>query len=201
MKLPINWFDVVLVVVLVAGLLRGRKRGLSEELITMLQWLVTVAVCTFTYKPVAEFLTPTTGFSVLFCRISAYILMMLVVWLVFIVLKRAIGGKLIGSDAFGKGEYYMGMPAGLIRFACILVTVLAVVNARFYSPAEIALNEKVTKDVYGSNFFPGLYEMQQDIFFNSFSGAIVRKHASVLLIEPTPHLVKAFRQKDYEFPK
>lgn len=201
MKLPINWFDVVLLVVLATGLARGRKRGLSEELITMLQWVATVAVCTFTYKPVAEFLGPMTGFSVLFCRISGYILMMGVVWLVFIVLKRTVGGKLIGSDAFGKGEYYLGMPAGMIRFACILLTILAVVNARYYTPAEIELNEKTTKDVYGSNFFPGLYEMQQDIFFKSFSGSFLKKNASDLLIQPTPHMVKVFKQKEYEFPK
>ena len=38
-KLPFNWFDFVLVVVLVVGVFRGRKHGMSEELLPLLKWL------------------------------------------------------------------------------------------------------------------------------------------------------------------
>ena len=201
MNLPFNWFDILLLIVAAAGVARGRKRGLSEELITMLQWLATVAVCTFTYKPVGQFLVSFSDFSLLFCRVTAYLLMMLVVWMIFIVLKRTVGGKLIGSDAFGKGEYYLGMPAGFIRFLCILLTILAVINARFYTPAEVTANEIYTMDVYGSDYFPGLYAAQQDIFFKSFTGPLLKEHLPILLIEPTPREVKVFKQREYEFPK
>jgi uncharacterized membrane protein required for colicin V production len=201
MKLPINWFDVVILVVVISGLARGRKRGLSEELVTMLQWLCTVAACTFTYKPVADFLVSISSFSLLFCRVSAYLLLMIVVWMLFIVLKKTVGGKLIGSDVFGKGEYYLGMPAGMIRFLCILLTILAVLNARFYTEKEVKANETYTKDVYGSDFFPGLYQAQQDIFVKSFTGPLLREHAAILLIEPTPRQVKAYHQREYELPK
>jgi uncharacterized membrane protein required for colicin V production len=200
MKLPINWFDVVLLVVALSGLARGRKRGLSEELVTMLQWICTVVVCTFTYKPVADFLVSISNFSLLFCRIFAYILLMIVVWLIFIVLKKTVGGKLVGSDVFGKGEYYLGAPAGMIRFLCILVTILAVLNARFYTEKEIKANETYTKDVYGSDFFPGLYQAQQDVFVKSFTGPLLRQYTPILLIEPTRSESKAFKQKEYEFP-
>jgi len=182
-------------------LARGRKRGLSEELITMLQWLATVVICTFTYKPVGQFIVSISNFSLLFCRVAAYILLMIAVWLIFIALKRTIGGKLIGSDVFGKGEYYLGMPAGLIRFFCILLTILAVLNARLYTEKEIKANEAYTKDVYGSDFFPGLYAAQQDVFVRSFCGPYLRQYASILLIEPTPSEVKVFKQREYEFPK
>jgi uncharacterized membrane protein required for colicin V production len=200
MKLPINWFDVVLLVVLLSGLARGRKRGLSEELITMLQWVLTVVVCSFTYKPVGDFIVQTTGFSLLFGRIAAYVVLMLVVWMLWIVVKKTLGGKLIGSDTFGKGEYYLGMPAGMIRFMCILITLLAVLNARYFTDAEVAARDKYNKDVYGSDFFPGLYEAQKDVFVNSFVGPYIRQYAPMILIEPTPHTVKSFKQREYEFP-
>lgn len=201
MKLPINWFDVVILVVALTGLARGRKRGLSEELITMLQWVTTVAVCTFTYEPVAKFLVSVSNFSLLFCRVSAYLLMMIAVWMIFIVLRKTVGGKLVGSDVFGKAEYYLGAPAGMIRFLCILLTILAVLNARYYTESEIKANETYTKDVYGSDFFPGLYQAQQDVFTKSFVGPLLRQHVPILLIEPTQREVKAYKQREYEFPK
>jgi uncharacterized membrane protein required for colicin V production len=200
MNLPINWFDILILLVMVAGLARGRKRGLSEELITMLQWLATVVICTFTYKPVGQFLVSISGFSLLFCRVSGYILLMIGVWLVFTAVRKTFGGKLVGSDMFGKGEYYLGAPAGMLRFLCILLTIVAVLNARLYTEKEVRANEVYTKDVYGSDFFPGLYQAQQDVFVKSFTGPLLRQHASLLLIEPTVRDVKVFKQKEYEFP-
>ena len=37
-----NWFDMVVVVVLGFGLFRGRRNGMSKELIPLLEWLVLV---------------------------------------------------------------------------------------------------------------------------------------------------------------
>src|SRR6266851_3479980 len=43
-KLPVNAFDIVLVAVLVAGVLRGRKHGMSEELLGLIKWLAILAL-------------------------------------------------------------------------------------------------------------------------------------------------------------
>jgi hypothetical protein len=48
------------------------------------------------------------------------------------------------------------MGAGLLRFSCILLALLALLNARLYSDAEIRAMDKFQKDEYGSNYFPGL---------------------------------------------
>jgi uncharacterized membrane protein required for colicin V production len=44
-----NYFDVIVVVWLIIGLLRGRKRGMSQELLPTLQWLGIVIVCGLFY--------------------------------------------------------------------------------------------------------------------------------------------------------
>ena len=37
-----NWFDLLLLAMICAGVLRGRKRGMSEELLDFLQWLAII---------------------------------------------------------------------------------------------------------------------------------------------------------------
>jgi len=200
MKLPINWFDILLLVLLASGIGYGRKRGLSETLIPMFRAIAILFAATFLYLPFGSWLVSITSFSLLFCRVTAYIILMIVVWVIFIGLKRMLGGKLLGSDAFGKSEYYLGMPAGLITFVCFAFTALAILNARLFTEKEIKANEAYVNDVYGSDFFPGLYAAQQSIFVDSFTGPFIKKHVAILLIEPTPSVVKAFKQREYEFP-
>jgi uncharacterized membrane protein required for colicin V production len=200
MKLPINWFDVFLLVVMASGIAYGRKRGLSETLIPMVRAIAILVAATFLYRPFGQFIVSISNFSLLFCRVAAYILLMIFVWLICIVLRRALGGKLIGSDVFGKGEYYLGMPAGLITFACFTMCGLAILNARLFTEKEIKATQAYVKDVYGSDFFPGLYAAQQSVFVESFTGPYIEKYVSVMLITPTPSEVKAFKQREYEFP-
>ena len=200
MKLPINWFDVLLLVLLVAGILYGRKRGLSETLIPMLRAIAIVIVATFLYHPLGSWLVSVTGFSLLSCRVAAYIILMIAVWCIFIALRRWLGGKLLGSDIFGKSEYYLGMPAGVITVACFLVTALAILNARQFTEKEIKLKQAYVKDVYGSDFFPGLLAAQDAVFIYSYTGPKIREYAGLLLIEPTPTEVRVYKQREYELP-
>jgi len=201
-KLPFNWFDLLVVVVLVAGVLRGRKRGMSEELLTVLQWVAIMLSAAFGYGPFGEWLAATWKiFSPLFSYVTAYLAIAVVVHLIFLVIKRGLHGKLVGSNAFGSGEYYLGMPAGMLRFACILMCVLALINARLYSQAEIRANEAYTKDVYGSDFFPGLHSLQVNVFENSFLGPHIREYLDFLLIKPTaPEGGKQLKQKEWQGP-
>jgi len=75
---------------------------------TFLQWIATVLVCGLAYGPAGQWLVETLpAFSLLFAYVTASVTAGLVA-LVFVLLKRAIGGKLVGSDAFGKAEYYLG---------------------------------------------------------------------------------------------
>lgn len=197
-NLPFNWFDVLVLVCLGMGIFRGRKRGMSEELITLLQWIAIVVVSSMAYQPVASLLQGMTKLSQLTAYILAYLLTAGCVATVFLLVKRSLGGKLIGSDVFGKSEYYLGMPAGMLRFLCMLITALAILNARLYSREEIAAAQKFQLDNYGSEFFPGLQSLQATVFETSIAGPPIRKYLGFLLITPTaPAGSGKYKQKEW----
>lgn len=199
-SLPFNWFDIFLLVWLTMGIFRGRKRGMSEELLTFLQWVVIVIFCSIAYLPAGEWLAQTSKvFGLLVSYLVCYLVAAGVVAIGFVLFKRAFHGKLIGSDAFGSAEYYLGMPAGMLRFFCMLLTGLALLNARYYSPQEIAAEAKYQKDIYGSEFFPGLQEIQANVFEQSFTGPVIKRYLNFLLIQPTgPDGGQPLKQKEWQ---
>jgi uncharacterized membrane protein required for colicin V production len=201
-NLPFNWFDLVLVVVLVLGILRGRKRGMSEELLPVLQWVSIMLMCGLFYQPVGDFLTSMWQiFSPLFSYVVSYLLIGVIVHLVFFVIKRGLHGKLIGSNVFGSGEYYLGMPAGMLRFACVLMCALALLHARLYTQSELRAAEAYTQEYYGSDFFPGLHTLQVNVFEKSLIGPRIRDYLGFLLIKPTaPVAEKQLHQKQWKGP-
>jgi uncharacterized membrane protein required for colicin V production len=198
-KLPVNWFDLLLLVVLVVGVVRGRKRGMSHEFMDLIQWLVIICGGAFLYQPVGQMFAQMTSSSMLFSYIFVYLGIAVIVKLFFLMIKHSVGDKLIGSDVFGSGEYYLGMGAGLVRFTCVLILALAVLHARQFTAAEIAAQDKFNKDVYGSDFFPSWHAIQVDVFENSFSGKIVKQQLSFLLITPTGGggQPEKFKQKEF----
>src|SRR5882724_3970131 len=72
-KLPVNLFDLVLVAVLVLGVLRGRKNGMSEELLNVLKWFALLVACAVAYEPLGRLFSQSSGvLSLLTCYIMAY---------------------------------------------------------------------------------------------------------------------------------
>ena len=199
-KLPINLFDLLLFGVLVGGVFRGRKQGMSEEFLGLLKWLSIVAVGAFAYRPVGQFLADTCRlFSLLTCYLMAYVLIIVLLVSIFALLKRGIGGKLLGSDIFGSAEYYLGMGSGLIRFGCILIAGLALLNARAYTANEIQEMEKFQDREFGSQYFPTLASIQASVFQKSITGPWIHENMSFLLIEPTKPEKKELHQKEFTF--
>ena len=165
-SLPANWFDVVVVLMLGFGLFRGRKNGMSKEILPLFQWLV-------------------AGLDSLTGNLLAYVILALAIFLIFSVVKRTLGLRLFGSNLFGGAEYYLGMLSGLIRFACMLMFALAFLNARHYTSAQIEEGKNFQTSTFGSNLFPDLYTVQDQVFNKSFTGPCIRNYLGVLLIEPT----------------
>jgi hypothetical protein len=185
-KLPINGFDLVFMVVLITGIYHGRKQGMSGELFAVLGWLAVLFGCALAYEPVGQMFAQSTGlFSTLASYLIAYIGGAIVILLLVAALKRGMGGRITGSDAFGGAEYYLGMGGGLIRFFCMLLVGLALLNARYYNPMEVRAMEKYQNDVYGSNFFPTLQSVQAAVFEKSFTGPLIKNYLGFLLIKPT----------------
>jgi len=196
-SLPFNGFDLALAVILILGIVRGRKQGMSMELMPLITWLVVLFVSAVAYEPIGSFFSGTvTLFDTLRCYLMAYTGAALLIVMVFAGLKRSLGGKLIGSDMFGRAEYYLGMGSGLVRFACILLVGLAVLNARLYTVEEVRAEERFQNDVYGSHFFPTLHGVQATVFEHSLTGPWIKENLGFLLIKPTQPQDVALHQKD-----
>lgn len=204
-NLPVNWFDVLVLVLLLVGYSRGRKHGMSKELFLVLTWVSVVLVGAIAYEPLGLWLDGMLQLGKLASYILAYSLIAVLVLLLFMYVKGTLGRKLEGSDTFGKGEFYLAMPAGMLRFVCILFALLALLNARLYRTSEIKEMEKFQMENYGSQFFPTLSSIQASVFEDSFTGVQIKKHMSFLLIKPTypgaqPQKNTASRRREFTLP-
>lgn len=190
-NLPVNWFDAVVLGMLIIGFFRGRKRGMSKELLPLLKWVSLVLVCGFWYQMAAELLVNTASLNQLSSCIFGYLLLALVIVLVFMFLKWLLASRLGDKSLFGGGEYYLGMLSGMIRFACMLLAVLALLNAPVYTTQDIKKHEAYEKrwfggGLYSGNFFPSLYTIQEQVFTKSFTGPYIKDYLGPLLIETAP---------------
>jgi uncharacterized membrane protein required for colicin V production len=199
-KLPFNVFDLVLAVVLVLGITRGRKHGMSEELLGMLKWLAVLFVCSLVYEPGGRLLAQCIPLSMLACFVIVYVGVALLILGIFGLLKHSLGSKLVGSDFFGHAEYYLGMGSGMVRFTCILLAGLALLNARLFTSQEVKARERQQNEDYGSNFFPGLPNVQSTVFEKSLAGPWIKQNLSFLLIKPTRPENKELHQRDAKLP-
>jgi len=193
--MPFNWFDIAIILFIGLGISRGRKHGMSQELILVLKWVAIILVCGLFNGVVGDVISDSTVFTHLAAYLMAYIVMALGITVSFWAITKMAKGKLVGSDVFGSGEYYLGMIAGGVRYACILIFGLALLNARLYSQKEIADDLNFQNDVYGSDFFPKLYTVQADVFKNSFAGPHIRDELGFLLIKSTAPEVKELRKE------
>src|SRR5215469_12542751 len=146
-SLPINAFDFLLVAVIVLGFMTGRKHGMSEELMKLFTWLGIVFACAIAYEPIGSWLAASSPFSLLSSFLMAYIGVAIIVFGLTALVKRAVGGKILGSDLFGRAEYYLGMGGGVVRALCMLVFGLALLNAHLYTPEEIKAHEAYVNDM------------------------------------------------------
>lgn len=182
----LGWADVVVGIVLIVGLFRGRKRGMSSEFLDICQWAIIVVAAGLLYQPGARLLTGAApAFTLSSAYMFTYVLIALFVYGVFAVLRERVGPKIVGSDLFGSAEYYLGMLAGIFRYSCIVLVAMAFLNARYYSPEEKHARLKYQEDNFGSHLFFTLPELQEEVFVRSMVGRLAHQHLQVALIRST----------------
>ena len=184
--LGFNWFDLVFLGIIGVGIAVGRKRGMSTELLDLVQWASIVVVCSFTYASLGKELAQFTGFSLTTCCILAYLLVAGSIFGLFFAVKRAVGRKLFGSDVFGAAEYYFGMMAGAVRFILILIFALALFNAPQITDAELADRMAAQNESLGAIYFPPYGYIQRSVFRGSFFGRFISEQLSAQLIQVRP---------------
>ncbi|MBU6402165.1 MAG: CvpA family protein, partial [Verrucomicrobia bacterium] len=171
----VSWFDLVALGMIIVGLVRGRKHGMSQELLMVLQWLLIVVLGAMLYQPVGDFILLTVHVSPVWMYIGVYLTIAVLVKLFFSLVKRSVGEKLVGSDVFGRLEYYLGMLAGAVRFCCILLLVMAVLNAKYVSEADLQREAKTQQEDFGDISFPTFDSLQFEVFHHSLTGQFVKK--------------------------
>jgi uncharacterized membrane protein required for colicin V production len=186
LNLSFNWFDLFVLVMLVVGIFVGRKRGMSMELLSVLQWLLIVFAGAMACGPLGKMLSDLSGMSPVLTYITAYLLAAIAIKIIFVMIRRMAGEKLVAGDVFGNFEYYLGMLAGLVRFACIVLFVMALLNAQQVSKAEIDAQLKAQREWAGSIYFPPFGVIQRGIFEDSFTGRAVKQYLSAQLINVDP---------------
>jgi hypothetical protein len=184
-ELPISWVDFVTLIVLLIGFARGRKRGLSEELLDTLQWVAIVVVGALCYRQLAALLAQKPLLSPAANNIFSYIAIALVLKIIFTLIKKRIGQKLIDGDVFGRFEFYAGMAAGMLRWSCMYFVLLSLLHAPQYTPEELAHRRKEVEYNYGSDFFPSIDKMQVTVFQNSLTGKNAAKYLGMWMIDPS----------------
>jgi len=200
-NLSFNWFDIALLAILAFGFWRGRKRGMSREALPTSMWLVAVVGAGFGYHMLGEVLINTGYVRKIFGnsvseRTTSYIICYLAICIFVLILnsilKKVFKEKVAGSNAFGSGEYYLGMIAGMIRYACITIFFLALLNAPVYSSAEIQNDQNYRNRWYGGglkdysgDFIPTVPEVQTSVFRKSMVGPVIHAGLGCLLIGDT----------------
>jgi hypothetical protein len=188
-NLHFNGFDAVLAIWLLIGVLVGRKRGMSVELLPVMQWLLMVVGAGYSYRVAGIYIKQTVGMLDLYvCYQLAYVLTATVIYLILSKIRSAVGEKLVGSDVFGRNEFYLGMLAGLLRYACIALLVLAVVNAHIIPKDQTDASIRAQRKELGSVYIPPLGQIQRFVLFESLSGRMTREYLSFFLIStPVTH--------------
>ena len=179
-----NPFDVFVLVILIVGLIRGKIRGMSEELLDVFKWLLVVVAAAYGYKPAGDWVANFVNIPFLIAHIVCYLLIVMVITSIFATVKRKMGEKVFESDLFGKGEYPLGALAGMVRYGCMLMMFLAVLNAFVLDYAKIAVSEKDQDKDLGMTLIPSKEALHRGIFVNSLTGQFVRKNLEEQLIIP-----------------
>jgi uncharacterized membrane protein required for colicin V production len=181
----VGWFDIAAVGVLTVGLIQGRRRGISGEMLSLFQWLAIVIGGAYLYEPLGRLLAVSAGMGLLTAYIGSYLFVALTVKLIVSTMQRAVGEKITGSDVFGKSEYYLGMGAGAVRGACILLFAMALLNAKHIPEEQRRRFERMQQENFGTIRFPTIAGLQQDVFDRSSTGVFTRRYLRDQLIEPT----------------
>jgi uncharacterized membrane protein required for colicin V production len=192
-QLPVNWFDLLLLGVLILGLFRGRKHGMTQELLPMFKWVAVVLVGGLFYPVVAPLFVNAVRAGKTASFLYGYLLLAFVIIVVFLILKKMFAHGMEGRSFFGGAEYYLGMVAGVVRTFCVLLAVLALLNAPYYTAADIQARREYNNRWYGGgvkeysgNYIPDLPTIQEQVFKKSFIGPYLKEFLGPILIETTP---------------
>src|SRR5204863_9974108 len=114
--LGFNWFDLCVLALLIVGIIVGRKRGMSLELLSVLQWLAIVIVSAIACAPLGKTLADFMVISPVVTYTFAYLFTAIAIKFLFYMIRRMAGEKLVSGAMFGNFESFLGVMSGMFQF-------------------------------------------------------------------------------------
>lgn len=182
----INWFDMLVVVLILLGVRQGRKVGMSGEVLGMSYWVCLVFGAGLGHVWVGVFIQSKAPLGTGYSLVIGYLLIAMLLRLIFERIKAANAEKLAKGDMFKGMEYYLGMMAGALRVACMVVVFIALLHGRFISHADRVAAARVQQDSFGAVLFPSFVLFHSAVFYESLAGRMLAAHAGWLLIPAMP---------------
>lgn len=182
---PVTMFDFVVLIVAIVGLVRGRRRGMSQEVLGLFAWLGFVFGGAYMCHDFGKEVARLTTLSFMWANIATYLATGSVILFAAYMIKTALRDRLAQSDFFSSLEYPLGMLAGIIRYLCMLLVIISVIHAPLITEQDRAKTAKIQSDAFGNIAFPTLGEIQQAIFANSLTGKQLESSMSYVLIPKT----------------
>src|ERR1044071_1837932 len=154
-QIPVGWFDIAVLLIMLSGFIHGRRNGMSVELLDVTKWLTVIVLGNLYYRPLGDWFAAKARITHNYADLFVYVGMMLTILTAFELLKKIVHGKLFSKAFFGKMETRLGMIAGTVRYLCYVFVCIVILNTPIYQPHEFAAT---------------VAKLQQQVIYNSATG-------------------------------
>ena len=120
-----NWFDFIWAIALVFGIWNGLRTGLLGEIIRFAGWVLMIWLGMRYYIPVGDWVKATANFDEEPARLTAFVAIVLVVYLVMLVIRKVGHRWMVKTKSAASLENFGGMILGALRMALVM-TVLTI---------------------------------------------------------------------------
>ena len=182
--MPFSWFDGVVIVLLGVGVFKGKKHGMSEELFPLMAWLAVAVGAGMLYQPVGNFLAEHVRIPRYWIMVLTYIFIAFMLHTIFTVIRKKAKDQVQKIDIFGKMEYFLGMIAGALKVACMIVVGVSLFCSKIVTEEEVKRDRAKQENDLGTTFFPTRKTAHYDIVYGSFTGDFLRNKVPNLVMQP-----------------
>jgi len=178
-----QWFDLVAVTLIFVGVFHGRKNGMSQELFNTLKWLIMMALAPLLYQPLGKLLLKVAPLKAMYVYVGSFVLIAAIVKLALGSVRKKIKDKMSGSDVFGSAEYPLGMLAGTFQYSCLVVMIVACLNAKYVDEKALQAQDSAQREAMGEKFIATPGNLHKDAM-TSIAGQFIKKYFKNQLVKP-----------------
>jgi membrane protein required for colicin V production len=187
----LNWIDIILLILLIAAVIVGSKKGLIRELMALAVLAATVILSIGYIDRIAIIIYEQLGGSPLVTAIISFVVLLAVIYAVFKLLA-ILFYKVANLQKLGKKDQLGGALVGAVR-GWIIISFLVFIVFLFPMP------DKFYSD-FGSSFLGPTFARTLPLMYNTTSGAgdgkadFMAKVENTLLLHPTGGLSRESKQ-------